>query len=143
MEDVVIDTSVIVKWYVTHREPDCARAETFLRHHTDGRLRLHIPALALYEMGNVLRHTAAHRGQPSPLADLSDLFALNLATHPLTLPQALLAFELAQGFEVSFYDACFVALAQELNLPFVTADEHLCRQMASLPFLHRLASYSR
>ena len=139
MEEFVIDTSVIVKWYVIPHELGYPAAKVLLSSHTDGRCRLHIPMLALYESGNVLLQVGGSNGK-RPFEHLADLFALGLSIHPLTLPRATLASELAQLFHLSFYDACFVALAQELALPLVTADERLRRHTAALPFVRPLTT---
>ena len=143
MEALVVDTSVIVKWYALPREPDFERAKTLLLDHARQRCRLHIPQLALYELGNVLLQFGNGLKRHQPLGHLADAFTLDLSIHALTAPRALMAFELAHAFNVSFYDACFVALAQELNIPLVSADERLCRQAGNLPFIHRLSTYHR
>ena len=139
MADLVIDTSVIVKWYSAHREPGFERARALLQQHTHRRDQLHVPMLALYETGNALRYGGRLSAQEQ-LRCLTDLFAVGLAVHPLTVTGAALAHEVSCLFGVSFYDACFVALAQELGLSFITADERLCRQLSSLPIVYSLVS---
>ena len=141
MEELVIDTSVIIKWYAVPQEAGHPIAKGLLSGHVEGRRRLHIPMLALYEAGNVLRQLRARvTGGERSFEHVANLFSLGLSTHPLTLARAMLASELAHLFDLSFYDACFVALAQELNIPLVTADERLCRQAAALPFIRPLTS---
>ena len=140
MADIVIDTSVIVKWYSAHQEAGFERARVLLHDHARKRGQLHVPLLALYETGNALRYGSRLSVQEQ-LRCLTDLFALGLAVHPLTVAGATLAHEVSCLFDVSFYDACFVALAQELRLSFVTADERLCRRLSSLPTVCPLASF--
>lgn len=140
MADIVIDTSVIVKWYSAHQEPGFERTRALLQDHARSRGQLHVPMLALYETGNALRYGSRLSAQEQ-LRCLTDLFAVGLAIHPLTAVGAALAHEVSCLFEVSFYDACFVALAQELGLSFVTADERLCRQLSSLPAVCSLTSF--
>lgn len=140
MTEIVVDTSVIIKWYSVHQEPAFEHAQTLLVRHTRHQCHLHAPELALYEAGNALRYSARLSVQEQ-LRSLADLFALGLSVYPLTLLRATAAHELSSVFGISFYDACFVALAQELDVAFVTADDRLHRQVASLPFAHPLASY--
>lgn len=140
MVEAVVDTSVIVKWYSVHQEPEFARAQSLLVEHTREECHLHIPALALYEAGNALRYSPRLSAQ-AQLRSLADLFAVGLSVHPFSLARATAAHELASLFDVSFYDACFVALAQELDVAFVTADERLHHRLASLPFAYTLTSY--
>lgn len=47
------------------------------------------------------------------------------------------ALEIALAHEVTAYDACYVALAQRLALPLITADEALVRKMATTPYAVR------
>lgn len=137
----VVDTSVIIKWFTSQREPGFERARQLLLAHRAGRLQLHVPLLAFYETGNALLRYGGDLPIPTQLRCLTDLYAVGLSVHTITLRQALAAHEAAHAFALSFYDACFIALAQELDLPFVTADERLCRQVVALPFVEPLASF--
>ncbi len=140
MNELVIDTSVLVKWFVLPRERDFPAAEALLLDHVHHRRRLHIPMLAFYEFGNVLLRAGNGLKASAPLTCLSDVYALGLSVHPLTGPRALLALELAHTLHMSFYDSCFIALAQELGIALVTADEKLRRRADALPFVHLLGA---
>jgi predicted nucleic acid-binding protein len=61
--------------------------------------------------------------------DVSDLTQLRLqVASTADLAEAALA--LAVSHEISAYDAAYVALARQLALPLVTADEALARRLA-------------
>jgi len=51
---VVVDSSVLVKWFVP--EPDSTLAIALRQAHIDGRIRIAVPDLALLEVANALRY---------------------------------------------------------------------------------------
>lgn len=59
---------------------------------------------------------------------LSDLLALPLivTTHAVL---ALDALKLALALDITAYDACYLALAERLGAPFVTADQKLVQKL--------------
>ena len=62
-------------------------------------------------------------------ANLADLADLAIQTVPATgLFQE--AFEIGCRLNIAVYDACYVALAQSLGCPLVTADRPLARRLA-------------
>ncbi len=44
-----------------------------------------------------------------------------------------LAYGLAHEYDCAFYDVLYLALAQELDVPFITADGWLYRRVRELP----------
>ncbi len=57
--------------------------------------------------------------------DLRALSLITVSTADLLEP----ALELALKYEITAYDACYIALAQQLALPFVTVDAKLARKL--------------
>ncbi|MGQ9626805.1 MAG: type II toxin-antitoxin system VapC family toxin [Anaerolineae bacterium] len=49
-----------------------------------------------------------------------------------------LAVSLARKYEITVYDATFIALAELLKATFVTADKQLTSMVTPLPFVHLL-----
>ncbi len=142
MNAAVVDTSVIIKWFVMAGESHVAQAKALLLGHRLGEVRLHVPALALYEAGNAFLQCGHALTTAAQARCLSDLFLLEWSVHELTPPRALAAQTLAGQRAITFYDACFVTLAQELGVPLITADERLLRRLHPAPFVHSLASYA-
>jgi predicted nucleic acid-binding protein len=51
---IVVDTSVLIKWMKTKDEELLAEARRLLRQVERRSLAVHVPALLLYEIGNIL-----------------------------------------------------------------------------------------
>jgi predicted nucleic acid-binding protein len=51
------------------------------------------------------------------------------------------AYDLARQHGCSLYDALYLALAQQLGVPLVTADQRLYRQIGHLPAVRWLGAY--
>ena len=56
------------------------------------------------------------------------------------LPDILtLVAEIAYRYNITFYDASYIALAQELGLQFITADQKLYNKVENLSFIKVLS----
>jgi len=97
-------------------------------------VRIYVPDLFFVECANILWKYV--RRQSSPVQDaLTHLYFLNglqLQRTP-TVDLVVDALPLAVTYNLSAYDACYVALAERLQVPLVTADEALIRKLAGSP----------
>lgn len=124
MTRLLIDTSVLVKWFHESGESELAEARAIRDAHVQGNLDAHILDLAVYEVGNVLaralKWTAADVGD-----QLDDLLAI--VGSPIVMAQAWLrdAAVLTETRVLSFYDASWAAAATALGVPLVSADRRL------------------
>ncbi|MGH3778093.1 MAG: type II toxin-antitoxin system VapC family toxin [Pseudonocardiaceae bacterium] len=121
---VVVDTSVIVKWFHADDEAEVGESRAILAAHRDEILTAHIVDLGIYEFGNVLLR--ALRWSADHTADqIDDL--LVICGPPLTpTPQwRRQAATLAHQHRLTFYDALFVAAAQAVGAPLVSMDRQL------------------
>lgn len=132
----VLDTSVIIKWF-RQEEILAAQALELRSSYLEGRIAIAIPSLLAYELANVLRYKADLSTSQVEEA-VQSLFDLGLNW---VLPSAeimRLAVSLARKYEITVYDATFIALAELLKATFVTADRQLISKVKSLPFVHLL-----
>ena len=115
----VVDASVAAKWFLPERDSEAALA---LRdEHVAGRIRLVAPALLPYETANALRyHPQVGSGF---LADhIADLFALAIRFDPVSEVSLENAVAAAYRTGLTVHDASYLALAEHLDCPLVTAD---------------------
>ena len=132
--ECVVDASVGIKLFVN--EPLSDKADALFAHLTaDPPALLAVPDLFYIECANILwKHVrrfgyaaaAAHKD----LADLGKLSLRRISTSSLMVDALTIA--IAHG--ITAYDACYIALAQQLGLPCVTTDEKLARLLASTSY---------
>ena len=124
MSDLVVDSSVVAKWILP--EADSAKAQQLIGQAAARGERLIVLDLVFPEVANAI--WKRHRQQ---LIDLSE--ARNLLTALVRSPVAVepavsllaSAFEIATKYDRAVYDALFVALTRQRNVPGITADEPL------------------
>jgi predicted nucleic acid-binding protein len=128
--DCVVDASVGIKLFLVEPLSDAAHA--LLAHLTDDPpARLYVPELFFVECANILWKYVRRFGYPAAdaLQDIGDLVRLPLQRVSMAaLAEAALTVAVEYGSTA--YDSVYVALAQRLDLPLVTADEALVRCFA-------------
>jgi predicted nucleic acid-binding protein len=133
---LVVDASVIFKWFVSAEEDALDSARQILLAHTDGRLRLVTPALAVHELLNVL--SRGGRGAPG-LAEAMGAFFDSDVT--LVSPDRDLMTRGADHISrlgVSAFDSAYSALAETLGCELATADRKLARRLDGTVSVHLL-----
>ena len=124
MTRLLIDTSVLIKWFHDAGESELAEARAIRDAHVRGDLDAHVLDLAIYEVGNVLAR--ALKWTAEDVADqLDDLLAI--VGSPIVMAQGWLrdAAKLAETHVLSFYDASWAASAEALGVSLVSADRRL------------------
>jgi predicted nucleic acid-binding protein len=124
MNDIVVDSNIVAKWIIG--EPDSAQAQRLIPEVPLKGNRLIVLDLAFVEATNAI-WKLYHRG-PATLDETRNFLA-SLLVSPVHVEPAnrLLkpALENATRYDRALYDALFVALAKDLGLRGVTADEPL------------------
>ncbi len=120
----MVDASVVLKWQLDdEHDVDNALAlrDDFL---IAEQLELDAPVLLAYELTNAIR-SAAVRARLAPEVTeeaLGNLLACGIGLHA-PVPERILA--LALRFNISGYDAAYVAVAEDLGAELWTADKPL------------------
>lgn len=128
---LVIDTSALVEVLIT----DPAAIPELARRVRDAEW-MAAPSLIDYEVLNVLRKLVLRQSIDDELAEdcRRTLRALRLVRYPMSEELADRVWQLRHN--VSAYDASFVALAEQLKVPLVTAERRLAegvRGLAAVP----------
>jgi predicted nucleic acid-binding protein len=137
-EKIVVDTSVLVKWIKTKDEELLVEAGRLLRQVATKPIDVHVPALLLYEIGNIL---LLKTDLDAPQLDhaINDLESLPFVVAPPATPLLRRAAGVGKQYNLTFYDASFLALAIELDCPLITADGRFFDRTRSLPRVRHLS----
>lgn len=124
MNAAVVDASVAIKWVI--QEPGTSQALKLASNH------LYAPALWRAECANIL-WKKVRRDELSPeeaavAAGLLEHFNVDISRAEPSLSRVL---HLAVALGHPAYDCVYLALAETLRLPLVTADEKLLRLVAT------------
>lgn len=122
MTDVVLDTSVVLKWFHAQGEPNVAQARALRAHFEAGSLRVLAPPLLWLEVVNV----AARRWgwTEARLAKLAASLP-KLGFEMVVADLSAVARWAAAG--LTAYDAVYVAIAEQTGAKLVTDDDQIVR----------------
>jgi len=135
---IVVDTSVLIKWFKTSGEELLQEAKQLLEEVERRPIEVHVPALLLYEVGNILL-LKTRLGLGALNQAIERLESLPFEVAPPATPLLQRALRLGREFGLTFYDASFLALAVELDCPFVTADQRLFDRARTLQRVRHLS----
>ncbi|HYB72755.1 MAG TPA: type II toxin-antitoxin system VapC family toxin [Candidatus Sulfotelmatobacter sp.] len=135
---IVVDSSVLIKWFKARNESLVVEARALLEEVERRPLEVHVPALLLYEVGNILLLKArlSRAAMDHALDRLADL---PCTVAPPAAPLLKRAARLGRDYGLTFYDASFLALAVELDCPLITADRRLFDHVQALPRVRHLS----
>jgi predicted nucleic acid-binding protein len=123
---LVIDASVVVKWFLAQGESEVESAATLLADHAAGRCALVAPALLAHEVLGVLARRLPADAREDAVEALYDVgIHLMTPTRDLSLAAARLIAER----QVSAFDSAYAALASALGCPLATADRRLANAL--------------
>lgn len=126
---LVVDSSVVAKWYLT--EPGSDAAIRIRDAFATGKLDIKVPTLLMYEVANALRFSGTFKVEELAVAVRS----LGKYRFEMWRPRGRLleaAVRMSVEGDVTVYGACYVALADLTKCRFVTEDREL---LATFPKL--------
>ena len=129
MAACVIDASVAIKWVITEEGTEAA-----VQLRSDG-TAFHAPGLLVPETGNILWKKVLRREVTQAEAELAckilGFAKIKLHDHDMERHSSVaLSLALALGHPV--YDTTYLALAQALGIPMVTADRRLVNKLSTM-----------
>ena len=127
---IIVDSSVALKWFLP--EEGSEEAKDLLRKDSLG-----APDLLLYEVSNAL--TCEFKLTLKDIQEaLQDFYALKIQLFILPEKGFYRTLEISRHYELTSYDASFIALAEALKRDLITADQKLLKKVRSLSFVHSL-----
>lgn len=138
----VVDANVALKLFFV--QPLSEKADELFAHlAADARTRFYVPDFFYAECVSALANYVrlSKYSAASARQDLAELRALSLHVTP-TANLAVTAMALAVAHRISSYDAFYVALAEQVGAPFITADEKLVRALAGKHDVQSLADFA-
>jgi predicted nucleic acid-binding protein len=130
MAKIVVDSSVVIKWFIV--EPLSTEARLVLNGYQKGELELLAPDLLSAEVGNIIWKKYMFQGLAATDAN-QIIHEFRGLTFTLTSANDLLeeAYRLAVTYQRTVYDALYIALSLYEQCPLVTADEKLVNAVHS------------
>jgi len=129
---IILDSSVVVKWF--SEEEYTEKALAIRERIRMGEERVVVPDLLLYELANALKYNPSFDANDVSDA-LTSIFDMDLEI-VTPIPEIInLAVALAFDYNITVYDAFYIALAKDLELTFITADRRLCERVRGLDYV--------
>ena len=98
------------------------------------------PDLLVYEIANVLKYSKAF-SEEEVIAAIQSLYNLKIDFIAPIITVVRQAVTLSYEKDITYYDASYVALATELEVPFVTADARLYGKVQDISLVRLLKGF--
>jgi len=139
-ESALLDSSVVLKWF--RRDEVWRDVALQLRQaYIEGRIMIYVPDLLIYEIANVLRYKPdLTQGQVQ--AAVNSLYDMQIGIIEGSREVIKEAIHLGYFYDITVYDAAFVAIADYLKVPFITADDKLSQKLGKSPYVHHISVFA-
>jgi len=132
-EKVVVDASVLVKWY--NLEDDSEEALKLRHDYAIRRIELTAPFIIAFEVANALRYNPDF-GADDVKSATKDLLDMQMNLQLLDEGQSRKAVDLAFKYGITVYDAAYLALTENEDVAFYTADVKLITKVSDRMVRH-------
>ena len=140
IKEYVVDTSVMVKWFSESDETDLEKALKLRDDFVNNQCLIIIPDLLLYELANALRYQGKLT-QDDVRESINSLIYMELEIRSFDINFLYSALKLAFEYNVTIYDAYFLALAEAAKSHLITADYRFFNQIKEFKWVKMLKSY--
>ncbi|HII10341.1 MAG: type II toxin-antitoxin system VapC family toxin [Candidatus Micrarchaeaceae archaeon] len=137
MAQVVLDTSVIAKLFL--KEEGSGTATAFKDSYIKGKIDIVMPSLVKYELMNVLKYKGfTKREIIEALEVIRDYGFLILELEDAVINRTA---EISVDYDISAYDATFIAFAQDVGAMLYTADRKLLAKVRQVKFVKHFSEF--
>ena len=139
MIELVIDASVVVKWFI--EENDSEKAVLLRDKFIEGKVEFYVPSLLYFEVLNALKYSQLF--DSSELNDAGESlenYGLKVVVIKNELRKNMIKIALEHG--LSIYDASYLGLSIGLDKLFCTADEKIIKKLP-LAFKQKVKSLNQ
>jgi predicted nucleic acid-binding protein len=121
-EIVVLDTSVVIKWFSD--EVYTEQALEIRSWYVDNRIGVFVPDLLVYELSNALRYNPDYDAADVKKA-VTSVFDMDFEIVTPSESMISSSVEIADENDLTVYDSTYIALAKTLNAKVITADDEI------------------
>ncbi len=137
MVQVVLDTSVMAKLFL--KEEGSGVAIAFKDGHIRGDIDIVMPSLVKYELMNTLKYKGfTKREIVEALEVVGDYGFLVLELEDIVIDKAA---EISVDYDISAYDATFIALAHDLGAVLYTADKKMLAEVKGIKYVKHFSEF--
>ena len=126
MREIVIDASVVVKWFI--EENNSEKALLLRDSFIGGKVELYVPLLLYFEVLNALKYSQLF--EPNELEEAGESlenYGFNVITIKNEIRNHMIS--AAINYDLSIYDASYLGLSIGLEMLFCTADEKIIKKL--------------
>jgi len=124
MKNIVIDTSVAMKWFFP--ESGFKKALELKDKHIKNEITIYSRDLFLYEFTSAFKNYSFQKIEEKDFSiAVSALMSLKIKFLPLKFQETEELFLLSRKLDISVYDGSFILLAKNLKAPLYTSDKKL------------------